>query len=437
MTALAVMGALFCRGFICRVLIVAPGSVVSVWKDELEKFAAFPYRFSALLGEKKKRLQALEELKQEDRDCLGGEAALRIAAINYEATFRDGIFEALLGFAPELVICDESQRIKNPKAQQSLALHTLADRAAFRLALTGTPIQQDAQDIWSQFRFLDKSVFGDNFYGFRGRYCALGGFGGKQVVGTKNEEELSARLYSIAYRVTKAEALDLPEETFLIRKVPLSREERKHYDEMRVLSVTELSAQESVKATTVLTKLLRLQQIAGGFLRADGSDRVTQIGTSKLDALEDILDDYVLTEGRKLVIFSRFLPEIEAIGRLLEKKGIRYGKITGDIDLAQRGNVVKDFQTNPETLCFVAQIQTAGLGITLHAASAAVFYSVGYNLADYMQALARIHRKGQTQNCTYILLQAENTVDQKIMEALEKKSDVARRICDNWQEYFT
>lgn len=436
MTALAIMGALFCRGFIRRVLIVAPGSVVSVWKDELAKFAAFPYRFSALLGEKKKRLQALEELKQEDRDCLGGEAALRIAAINYEATFRDGIFEALLGFAPELVICDESQRIKNPKAQQSLALHTIADRAAFRLALTGTPIQQDAQDIWSQFRFLDKSVFGDNFYGFRGRYCALGGFGGKQVVGTKNEEELSARLYSIAYRVTKAEALDLPEETFLIRKVPLSREERKHYDEMRVLSVTELSAQESVKATTVLTKLLRLQQIAGGFLRADESDRVTQIGTSKLDALEDILDDYVLAEGRKLVIFSRFLPEIEAIGHLLEKKGIRYGRITGDIDLAQRGNVVQDFQTNPETLCFVAQIQTAGLGITLHAASVSVFYSLDFNYANYAQCTSRTHRKGQAHPCTYIHLLGENTVDEKIMRALAEKEASAKRIVDHWQEVF-
>lgn len=417
-------------------LIVAPGSVVSVWKDELAKFAAFPYRFSALLGEKKKRLQALSALQQEDMDGLGGEAALRIAAINYEATFRDGIFEALLGFAPELVICDESQRIKNPKAQQSLALHTLADRAAFRLALTGTPIQQDAQDLWSQFRFLDKSVFGDNFYGFRGRYCALGGFGGKQVVGTKNEEELSSRLYSIAYRVTKAEALDLPEETFLIRKVPLSREERKHYDEMRVLSVTELSAQESVKATTVLTKLLRLQQIAGGFLRADGSDSVTQIGTSKLDALEDILDDYVLAEGRKLVIFSRFLPEIEAIGGLLEKKGIRYGRITGDIDLAQRGNVVQDFQTNPETLCFVAQIQTAGLGITLHAASVSVFYSIDFNYANYAQCTSRTHRKGQMHPCTYIHLLGENTVDEKIMKALEKKEASAKRIVDHWQEVF-
>ena len=154
-------------------------------------------------------------------------------------------------------------------------------------------------------------------------------------------------------------------------------------------------------------------------------------------ALSVIVEDYVLGEGRKLVIFARFLPEVAAIGELLRSKGIRYGRITGDVPLQERGEIVEDFQTNPETMCFVAQLQTAGLGITLHAASTAVFYSVGYNLADYQQALARIHRKGQTQPCTYILLQAERTVDQKIMEALDKKSDIARRIVDDWQSYFT
>lgn len=438
LTAIAIMGALFQKGMIHRVLIAAPGTVVPVWLDELRKFAAFEYQCSALLGDKKKRLRALAELTDSREGIAGsGKDALKIAAINYESTFRDGIYEALLDFAPDLVICDESQRIKNPKAQQSQALHDIADRAKYRLALSGTPIQQDAQDVYSQYRFLDKTVFGDNFYAFRARYCRLGGYGGKQVVGSKNEDELSARMYSIAHRVTKSEALDLPPETFMVRTVELSPKERKHYDEMRLQSVTELSNEQQVQATTVLTKLLRLQQIAGGFLRADDEERVTQIGSSKLDALADVIDDYVISEGRKLVIFSRFLPEIEAISKLLSEKNIRYGKITGAVGLEDRGRIVEAFQTDPEMLCFVAQTQTAGLGITLHAASAAVFYSVGYNLADYQQALARIHRKGQQHPCTYILLQAENTVDQKIMESLEKKNDIAKRICDNWQTYFT
>lgn len=430
LTAIAIMGALFEQGLIRRVLVACPGSIVAVWESELAKFAAFPYRFAALLGTKQQRIRTLYALGGD------GSGALQVAAINYESTFRDGMFDALWKYGADLIICDESQRIKNPKAQQTLAMQKLAEKAKYRLALTGTPIQQDAQDVFAQYKFLDNSVFGDNFYAFRARYCKLGGFGGKQVIGIKNEDELSRKMYSVAYRVTKAECLDLPPETFVTREIELSPAERKHYDELRVASVTELSQDAKVEATTVLTKLLRLQQAAGGFLRADDSERVTQIGSSKLDALSDIVEDYVIGEGRKLVIFARFLPEVAAIGELLRSKGIRYGRITGEVPLQERGEIVEDFQTNPETMCFVAQLQTAGLGITLHAASTAVFYSVGYNLADYQQALARIHRKGQTQPCTYILLQAARTVDRKIMAALDKKSDIARRIVDDWQQYF-
>ena len=432
LTAIAIMGALFERKEIRRVLVFAPGSVVSVWAKELEAFAAFPYRFAALLDkDKKKRLRALDGLIAQQQ------GNLLVAGINYESSFRDGIFEALMKFAPDLVICDESQRIKNHKAQQTMAVTDIAKKSKYRLALSGTPITQDVQDLFGQYKFLDPSVFGDNFYAYRARYCRLGGFGNKQVVGSKNEDELSQRMYSIAYRVTKNEALDLPSETFMIRTVELDARERKAYDEMRINAYTELSEEDKVEATTVLTKILRLQQIAGGFIRADGEEKVTQIGSSKLDALEDILEDYVLGEDRKLVVFARFIPEIDGICRLLERRNICYRRITGDVPLEERGQRVKDFQEDPDVKCFVAQIQTAGLGITLHASSAAVFYSVGYNLADYQQALARIHRKGQKQPCTYILLQGENTVDQKIMQALEKKSDVAKKICDEWQDYFT
>lgn len=454
LTALAIMGALWEQGLIRRVLVIAPGSVVSVWEDELKKFAAFPYTFSALLGTKAQRLKKLAALEdggriatsppwaapRNDGESVGGAdgfgTELLVAGINYESVWRDEIFEALLRFGPELVICDESQRIKNHKAQQTVAAVELAKRAKYRLALSGTPITQDVQDLFSQYDFLDSTVFGENFYSYRNRYCLMGGFGSKQVIGTKNEDELSNRMYSIAYRVTKAEALDLPPETFLYRKVELSPKERKLYDEMRRNAYIELSAEQEVSATTVLTKLLRLQQIAGGFIKADGEERVQQIGTSKLDALEDILEDYVLGEGRQLVIFARFIPEIDGICELLRKKGISYHRITGDVALEDRGQRVSEFQSGQKQ-CFVAQIQTAGLGITLHAASAAVFYSVGYNLADYQQALARIHRKGQTQPCTYIILQGANTVDQKVMEVLEKKSDVAKRICDDWQMFFS
>ena len=152
--------------------------------------------------------------------------------------------------------------------------------------------------------------------------------------------------------------------------------------------------------------------------------------------MEDILDDYVLEAGQKLVIFARFRPEIAAIENLLRKKGIKYGSIYGDVPQAERGDIVDDFQQNPETKVFVAQIQTAGLGITLHAANAAVFYSIDYNYATYAQCLARIHRIGQHNPVTYIHLLVEDSIDDKVLAALEKKEDIAKTIVDSWRTYF-
>ena len=429
LTAIAIAGAMYQRGKVRRVLVAAPGSVVSVWEHELSQFADFDYTFSSILGTKPQRLKKLAALEE-----IG--SGLLWAGINYESTFRDGIFEALMEYQPDLVICDESQRIKNFKAQQTKSMLDIGGRAKYRLVLSGTPVQQNAQDIFSQWQFLDETIFGDNFYAFANRYLRKGGFGGKQILGTKNEEELTQRMHSIAYRVTKDQALDLPPETYEYHKVQLTPQERKLYDEMRRNAVVELKSDDKVQATTVLTKLLRLQQIAGGFLRSDEDGRLVQIGSSKLDALSDILDDYSVHEGRKLVIFARFLPELDAINALAESKGLEYRCITGEVPIQERGRMVDEFQNQDDIKIFIAQLQTAGLGITLHAASVAVFYSLGFNYADYQQALARIHRKGQHHPCTYIILEAENTVDQKILEALNKKGDIARDLCDNWQQYF-
>ena len=110
-------------------------------------------------------------------------------------------------------------------------------------------------------------------------------------------------------------------------------------------------------------------------------------------------------------------------------------RVTGE-ETMSRSEVVEDFQTNPKTTVFLAQIQTAGLGITLHAASTAVFYSLDFNYANYVQALARIHRIGQHHPCTYIHLLVEKSIDSKAMKALEAKQDLATSVVDNWRQYF-
>lgn len=431
LTTIAVAGALYNLGKIDRVLVVAPTSVCSVWPHDLNQFATFPWEARVLLGDKKKRLKALNELENWPFK------ALRIAVINYESTHREGIFEALAAYKPDLIVCDESQRIKNPSAAQSKALHKLGDAAPFRMILSGTPVQNNAVDLYSQYRFLDPAVYGANFYAFKNRYCIMGGYGQHQIVGYRNMDELVEKEHSVAYRVTKEECLDLPQQTFINRYVQFTDAEQAIYEQLRKSSFLELETGENVTATTILTMYLRLMQLTGGFLTADESTRPKQVNTAKLDALADIVDDYVVDAGKKLVIFARFRAEIAAIENLLRLRKIQYGSIYGDVPMEERGKIVEDFQTNPDTKVFVAQIQTAGLGITLHAASTAVFYSYDYNYANYAQALARIHRIGQSLPVTYIHLVVDGSIDEKILAALENKEDMAKTVVDSWREVLT
>lgn len=433
LTAIAIAGAGYQMGKVERLLIVAPTSVVAVWPKELQEYAKFKYTCKTLLGEKKQRLKQIDDLIKFPFK------ALKVAVINYESTWRPEILEKLKEFDADMVIADESQRIKTYDAAQSKAMHELGDQARYKLILSGTPVQTAAIDIWSQYRFLDKSVFGDNFFKFRGRYAIMGGYGNKKIVGYKDLEGLIKKEHSIAFRVTKDEALDLPEQTFETRKIQFNQKEKNLYERIKKDSYAELDGGGHITATTVLTRLLRLQQLAGGFLVQDDAQKPQLVSRAKLDALADIIEDYVIGSGKKLVIFARFIAEVKAIMELAGKvlpKELKQVAIYGDIKKEDRGGIVKQFQEDPNTVLFIGQIDTAGTGITLTAADTCVYYSKNFNYATYSQSLSRIHRIGQRNCCTYIDLEIEGTIDELINKALSRKEDMAKTVVDNWRDFF-
>lgn len=433
LTALAIAGAAYKMGKIDRVLIVAPTSVVAVWPKEFQEFADFKYTCRTLLGDKTHRLRELNDLQKFPFK------AMKVAVINYESTWREGIFEALQEYDADLIICDESQRIKTHDAEQSKALHKLGDQARYKLILSGTPVQNNAIDIYSQYRFLDSTIFGENFYKFRNRYAVMGGFNRKQIVGYKDLDGLIKKEHSIAFRITKNEAIDLPEQTFETRRVHFSKKEQDLYNCIKRDSYAELDSGGQITATTVLTKLLRLQQLTGGFLVKDDASKPEQVSRAKLDALSDIIEDYVIGSGKKLVIFARFIAEVKAIIDLVAKllpRGMKQVAIYGEIKKEDRGNIVKQFQEDPNTTVFIGQIDTAGTGITLTAADTCVYYSKNFNYATYSQSLSRIHRIGQRNVCTYIDLEVDKTIDELISQSLAKKEDMAKTVVDDWRAYF-
>ena len=177
------------------------------------------------------------------------------------------------------------------------------------------------------------------------------------------------------------------------------------------------------------------------------ADKYSRIGNIKktvlINTAVDIekLPEPVRNEGKKkLVIFARFLPEVHEIERLTEKilgkNGMKAVAIYGEIKKEDRGDIVQQFQTDPATMAFIGQIDTAGTGITLTAADTCVYYSVNFNYATYSQSLSRIHRIGQHHPCTYIHLVVEKSVDSQILTSLSKKEDLAKTVVDDWRQFF-
>lgn len=416
--SIAIAGALWQQGRIRRVLVVAPLSVLSVWESEFPKFAAFPFGFTTLAGTIEKKRQQLKDIPKN---------TLQIVAVNYESAWR--LEPELLKFRPDLVIADEAHKIKEARTRQSKVLHHLGDIAPYKLLLTGTVITNRESDVFSQYRFMDRTVYGDSFYRFRNRYFDMTGYGNHTPRFREcMRSDFLTRLHSRAFRVTKEECLDLPETIDEVRSVSLEPSAMKIYRDIEKECYAELEGSE-VSVLNVLSRLLRLSQITGGHV-TDDDGKTNKVSTAKLDALEDIIDSMV-ADGRKLIVMARFIPEMDEIEAMLQKKRIQYAVIRGGI--IDRDDQVFTFQHDPECMVFLGQIAAAGLGLTLTAASTMVFYSLDYSMSNYEQAKARIHRVGQKNTCHYIHLVAEKTVDAKVIKALKNKTDLARSIVDDWR----
>ena len=419
LTSIGIVGQLWKERRIVRLLIVAPLSILGVWRDEFDRFAGYDYCLSVLEGTAARKADTIRHMAGK---------SLQVLVINYESAWR--MEKELAEWRPDMIVCDEGHKIKTHNIAASKAMHRLAAKAKYRLLLTGTVITNKPIDVFSQYKFCDPAIYGNSFYQFRNRYFDMVGFGGYTPVMKRSMEgEFTERLHSIAFRATKAECLDLPEFTDIVQRIDLEPQAMRIYRQLVRDSYAEL-AEGSVTVTNVLSQLLRLSQLTGGYVGNDDAGGVTQVSTAKLDALADLVDGAV-ADARKIVVIARFVPEIHAIGKMLEKKKIRYAQISGEI--RDRDEQIAAFQDDPEVPVFIGQIATAGLGITLTAASLMVFYSLDYSMSNYEQTRARIHRVGQKNECTYIHLVARGTVDEKALKALHDKATLAKSLVDDYR----
>lgn len=419
LTAIGIAGALYQFGRIRRAIVVCPLSIVGVWQQEFSRFADFPYELTILKGSSAKKKEMLSVIP---------DTGFQVVVVNYESAWR--IQDALEEFGAELIIADEGHKIKEARTAQAKCLHYLGDRAKYKLLLTGTLITNHELDAFSQYRYLNRKVFGDSFYRFRNTYFDMVGYGNHiPRFRSYMQDDFLQKMHSIAFRVTKDECLDLPEIIEEVREIDLEPKALKMYREIEKESYTELQDSE-VSAVNVLTKLLRLSQLTGGHLTDDDGD-CNAVSTAKLSALEDIIDS-TIAENKKLVIMARFVPEMNDIQEMLEKKGIGYATVRGGVK--DRAEEIRRFQEDSDCMVFIGQIAAAGLGITLTAASTMVFYSMDYSMSNFEQAKARIHRVSQKNDCHYIYLIAKGTVDRKVLTSLRNKVDLARLLVDDYRK---
>jgi hypothetical protein len=289
-----------------RILIICPRKVVPVWPRQfIEHGHGYGIRCIAL---KKKSVTYRTRVAQKALS-MGPTAVV----INYEACWLQPFGKWALNQCWDLIACDEAHRIKGNKSRVSKFMHKLADHTSRRVCLSGTPIPNNPLDLWSQCMFLDPGLFGSSFIAFKSRYCVMGGYQDKQVLGFRNLDDMNRRFYELAHRVTKEEALDLPEETDVSYEVELEKDGVRHYEKMEGAFVAQVE-EGTITIANVLVESLRLQQCTGGAVKYDGDDDITEIDTAKADMIEDRISD--LPTSEPVVIFCRFHHDIDAVHRM-------------------------------------------------------------------------------------------------------------------------
>lgn len=437
-----------------KVLIICPKSILKNWEREilLNTGNSENVEVRILDGSKSQRVALLTlPLKR-----------LCFFIINYEGVRI--LKDDLVNLDFHMIIADESTRIKNFRAARTKACIAVGKKVKYKLILSGMPVTQSPLDLHSQYLFLDNGeMLGWSYIAFGNKYFTPAIFRcpEKHVISNKNYissdkvycyrcgkwyphsqglvwkweckdgalEEINKLIYQKAIRFTKSQCIDLPPKVYEQREIELNDEERHIYNDMNEKLKTEIQGEE-IKASVILTKLLRLQQITSGYATDEyGVER--QINNcTKLKELEDLLEEI----GGKVVIWCKFIRNIKAITELLDSKNISYVTFFGETSVEDRDAAIQKFQNNSTMKVFVAQISTGGFGISLTAASTVVYFSLGYSLEEYEQSQDRCHRIGQVNKVTYINIIAQNTIDELVLKALTEKKSVADYVVNSWRE---
>ena len=317
-----------------------------------------------------------------------------------------------------MIAFDECHKAKNPTTQQGKGILKL--QAETMIAMTGTPLMNNPMDLYIILKWLGYEKHA--FYSFKKHYCVMGGFGGYEIVGYKNLDELQEQLDDIMLRRKKEEVLNLPEKTYIEEYVEMSPAQKKIYNEV-TNEIKDNIDQISI-APNPLAELIRMRQATGftGILSSTVQE------SAKLDRMEELVEE-AKENGKKVVIFSNWTQMTDVIYTRLTTKGFRIAQITGETPDAQRQSIVENFQTGRYD-AIIGTSGAMGTGLTLTAGTVEIFLDEPWNMALKEQCVDRCHRIGQKDNLTIYTLMCKDTIDERIHEIVEQKGEMANAIVD-------
>ena len=393
-------------------LVVATTSLMANWRDEAAQFAP---GLKVLILHGKDRAQHFDEIAQAD-----------LVLTTYPLLVRDR--ETLLAHDWHLLVMDEAQFIKNPKAQSHQVARSL--KARHRLSLTGTPLENHLGELWAQFDFLMPGLLSN-----AKRFTQVFRTPIEKLGDEEMRIRLADRVRPFLLRRTKEQVLtDLPPRTEMVRWVDIEGGQRDLYESLRVVFDRKLRlvlTEQGIGRSQIMIfdALLKLRQVCCDprLVKLPAAEALVKKGhahSAKLATLMEMLDE-LLDEGRKVLLFSQFTSMLALIELELEKRGIPYAKLTGQT--RDRETPISDFQQGRVPL-FLVSLKAGGTGLNLTAADTVIHYDPWWNPAVEEQATARAHRIGQDKPVFVYKLMTQGTVEEKILALQDRKRGLADQL---------
>ncbi len=390
-----------------KVLVICPASLKSQWRLEINRFCD---RSVQLIGG-----STAERGKMYTNNCF-------FTICNYEQVLRDILNIEMIPW--DMIILDEGQRIKNWEAKTSNVVKSL--RSRFALVLSGTPLENRLDDLYSVVQFVDDRRLGPGFRFFN--HHRMVDEKGK-VLGYKNLADLRTALAPILLRRTRDSVkLELPQRTMEFVRIPAS-------DEQVELHAAHMQVVATITSKKFLTEmdLLRLQKaLLMCRMAADGTYLVTKEEPSystKLEYIDELLERLFEEDGRKVIVFSEWTTMLSLIEPMLAKRNLQYVRLDGSVPQKKRADLVNTFQNDPDCKLFLTT-NAGSTGLNLQSANTVINVDLPWNPAVLEQRIARAHRMGQKQPVQVYVLVSEGTIEENLLQTIAAKKDLALAALD-------